>query len=106
MTMLSYYFTAEIPYTDLVITPTILDDKGKKMSKSLGNGMDPVAQIDKYSSDSMRMAMLGGMIPDRNIKMGGRLADELCEKYRNFGNKMWNIARFFEYQDEKVKEKK
>ena len=104
MTMLSYYFTAEIPYTDLVITPTILDDKGKKMSKSLGNGMDPVAQIDKYSSDSMRMAMLGGMIPDRNIKMGGRLADELCEKYRNFGNKMWNIARFFEYQDEKVKE--
>ena len=106
MTMLSYYFTAEIPYTDLVITPTILDDKGKKMSKSLGNGMDPVAQIDKYSSDSMRMAMLGGMIPDRNIKMGGRLADELCEKYRNFGNKMWNIARFFEYQDEKVKEEK
>ena len=104
MTMLSYYFTAEIPYTDLVISPTILDDKGKKMSKSLGNGMDPVAQIDKYSSDAMRMAMLGGMIPDRNIKMGGRLADELCEKYRNFGNKMWNIARFFEYQEEKSKE--
>ena len=106
MTTLSYYFTAQIPYTDLVITPTILDDKGKKMSKSLGNGMDPVAQIDKYSSDAMRMAMLGGMIPDRNIKMGGRLADELCEKYRNFGNKMWNIARFFEYQEEKIKEVK
>ena len=104
MTTLSYYFTAQIPYTDLVITPTILDDKGKKMSKSLGNGMDPVAQIDKYSSDAMRMAMLGAMIPDRNIKMGGRLADELCEKYRNFGNKMWNIARFFEYQEEKTKE--
>jgi valyl-tRNA synthetase/predicted alpha/beta hydrolase family esterase len=101
MTTLSYYFTAQIPYESLVITPTILDDKGKKMSKSLGNGMDPVAQINKYSSDSMRMAMLGGMIPDRNIKMGGRLADELCEKYRNFGNKMWNVARFFEYQDDK-----
>jgi valyl-tRNA synthetase/predicted alpha/beta hydrolase family esterase len=101
MTTLSYYFTAQIPYENLVITPTILDDKGKKMSKSLGNGMDPVAQINKYSSDSMRMAMLGGMIPDRNIKMGGRLADELCEKYRNFGNKMWNVARFFEYQEEK-----
>jgi valyl-tRNA synthetase/predicted alpha/beta hydrolase family esterase len=101
MTTLSYYFTAQIPYENLVITPTILDDKGKKMSKSLGNGMDPVAQINKYSSDAMRMAMLGGMIPDRNIKMGGRLADELCEKYRNFGNKMWNIARFFEYQEGK-----
>jgi valyl-tRNA synthetase/predicted alpha/beta hydrolase family esterase len=105
MTTLSYYFTAQIPYENLVITPTILDDKGKKMSKSLGNGMDPVAQINKYSSDSMRMAMLGGMIPDRNIKMGGRLADELCEKYRNFGNKMWNIARFFEYQVERSNEK-
>jgi valyl-tRNA synthetase/predicted alpha/beta hydrolase family esterase len=101
MTALSYYFTAQIPYENLVITPTILDDKGKKMSKSLNNGMDPVAQINKYSSDAMRMAMLGGMIPDRNIKMGGRLADELCEKYRNFGNKMWNVARFFEYQEEK-----
>ncbi len=103
MTTLSYYFTADIPYSDLIITPTVLDEKGKKMSKSLGNGLEPVAQINKYSSDSLRMAMLGGMIPNRNMKMGGRLADELCEKYRNFGNKMWNIARFFEYQEEKHK---
>ena len=101
MTMLSYYFTAQIPYKHLVVTPTVLDDKGKKMSKSLGNGMDPVVQIEKYSSDALRLAMLGNMIPDRNIKMGGRIADELCEKYRNFGNKMWNIARFFQYQEEK-----
>jgi valyl-tRNA synthetase/very-short-patch-repair endonuclease/predicted alpha/beta hydrolase family esterase len=106
MTTLSYYFTAEIPYENLIITPTVLDEKGKKMSKSLGNGLEPVAQIDKYSSDALRMAMLGGMIPNRNMKMGGRLADELCEKYRNFGNKMWNVARFFEYQEEKIKEAK
>jgi valyl-tRNA synthetase/very-short-patch-repair endonuclease/predicted alpha/beta hydrolase family esterase len=104
MTTLSYYFTAEIPYENLIITPTVLDEKGKKMSKSLGNGLEPVAQIDKYSSDALRMAMLGGMIPNRNMKMGGRLADELCEKYRNFGNKMWNVARFFEYQEDKNKE--
>ena len=103
MTTLSYYFTAQIPYTDLIITPTVLDEKGKKMSKSLGNGLEPVAQINKYSSDALRMAMLGGMIPNRNMKMGGRLADELCEKYRNFGNKMWNVARFFEYQEQKLK---
>jgi valyl-tRNA synthetase len=101
MTTLSYYFTAQIPYENLVITPTILDDKGKKMSKALGNGMNPVGQIEKYSSDALRMSMLGNMIPDRNMKMGGRIADELCEKYRNFGNKMWNVARFFEYQEEK-----
>lgn len=103
MTTLSYYFTAQIPYTDLIITPTVLDEKGKKMSKSLGNGLEPVSQIEKYSSDALRMAMLGGMYPNRNMKMGGRLADELCEKYRNFGNKMWNVARFFEYQQEKHK---
>jgi valyl-tRNA synthetase/predicted alpha/beta hydrolase family esterase len=102
MTVLSYYFTAEVPYYDLVVHPTILDDKGKKMSKSLGNGMDPVAQINKYSSDAMRMTMLGNMIPGRNTKMGGRIADELCEKYRNFGNKMWNVARFFEYQEKDI----
>jgi valyl-tRNA synthetase/predicted alpha/beta hydrolase family esterase len=104
MTTVSYYFSGQIPYTDLIITPTVLDEKGKKMSKSLGNGLEPVAQIEKYSSDALRMAMLGGMIPNRNMKMGGRLADELCEKYRNFGNKMWNIARFFEYQESKFEE--
>ncbi|NJK71422.1 MAG: hypothetical protein HC932_04190 [Thermales bacterium] len=44
----------------------------------------------------MRLALLGGMIPNRNMKMGGRLADALLEKQRNFGNKLWNVARFLE----------
>jgi valyl-tRNA synthetase len=106
MVMLSKYFTSKldkadklfntIPFKDLVITPTVLDDKGKKMSKSLGNGLDPAKQIDKFSSDALRMAMMSGMIPDRNMKFGGVLADKLCEKYRNFGNKVWNIIRFME----------
>jgi valyl-tRNA synthetase len=106
MVMLSKYFTSKldkedrlynvVPFKDLVITPTVLDDKGKKMSKSLGNGLDPVKQIEKYSSDALRMAMMSGMIPDRNMKFGGMLADKLCEKYRNFGNKVWNIIRFME----------
>jgi valyl-tRNA synthetase len=108
MIMLSKYFTSKldktdklyntIPFKDLVITPTVLDDKGKKMSKSLGNGLDPVAQIDKYSSDALRMAMLSSMVPDRNMKFGGTLADRECEKYRNFGNKLWNSVRFFGLQ--------
>ena len=105
MTMLSTYFAGQIPYQKVVITPTVQDEKGRKMSKSLGNGLDAVATINKYSSDSLRMAMLGAMIPDRNIKMGGNIADGLCEKYRNFGNKLWNVARFFEYQDEKLLDK-
>ncbi len=109
MTVLGKYFTSKlpkdskvynkIPFENVVITPTVLDDKGRKMSKSLGNGLDPVEQIEKYSSDALRLSMMGGMIPNRNMKMGGSLADNLCEKYRNFGNKVWNIARFFEYQD-------
>ena len=106
MVMLSGYFTSKLspsdpkfnslPFIEMVITPTILDEKGRKMSKSLGNGLDPVTQIEKYSSDALRLAMLSSMIPNRNIKLGGALADSICEKYRNFGNKLWNIARYLD----------
>jgi valyl-tRNA synthetase len=109
MIILSKYFTSKLekndnkynslPFKDLIIHPTILDDQGKKMSKSLGNGMDPVKQISKYSSDSLRMAMMSGMIPGRNMRLGGNLADKLSEKYRNFGNKVWNIVRFLETKE-------
>ncbi|MEI6729013.1 MAG: class I tRNA ligase family protein [bacterium] len=96
MIILGKYFTGTIPFETVIITPTILDDKGRKMSKSLDNGLDPVEAIEKFSSDSLRLAMLGGMIPNRNMKMGGALADNQMEKYRNFGNKIWNVARFLD----------
>ncbi len=96
MTILGKYFTGKIPFENVVITPTIQDEQGKKMSKSLKNGLDPIVGIEKFSSDSMRLAMLGGMIPNRNMRLGGALADRLMEKYRNFGNKVWNVARFLE----------
>lgn len=96
MTMLGKYFTGRIPFKKVVITPTIQDEKGRKMSKSLKNGLEPLEAIEKYSSDSLRLALLGGMIPNRNMKMGGKLADALLEKQRNFGNKLWNVARFLE----------
>ena len=99
MTTLGKYFSGEVPFEDVVITPTILDEKGKKMSKSLGNGLVPEDAIDKYSADSLRLTLLGGSIPNRNMKFGGKLADTIMEKMRNFGNKLWNIAKFFEYQD-------
>ena len=110
MIVLGKYFTSQlpqnlpqfnkIPFQSVIITPTILDEKGRKMSKSLGNGLDPVTQIEKYSADSLRMAMLSGMIPNRNMRMGGNLADTMCEKYRNVGNKLWNVARFLEAKSE------
>lgn len=99
MITVCHYFTGRTPFESLIVTPTILDEKGRKMSKSLGNGLDPVESIHKYSADSLRLALLGGMIPNRNMRMGGALADSLCEKYRNFGNKIWNVARFLESRD-------
>jgi len=99
MIILGKYFTGQIPFKKVIINPTVLDEKGRKMSKSLGNGLDPVVAIDKFSSDSLRLGMLSGMIPGRNMKMGGKIADNLMEKYRNFGNKLWNVARFLESQE-------
>jgi valyl-tRNA synthetase len=104
MTMLGKYFTNKIPFENVIITPTIQDDQGKKMSKSLKNGLEPVQAISNYSSDSLRMAMLGGMIPNRNMRLGGALADRLMEKYRNFGNKVWNVARFLESKEAQKKQ--
>ena len=100
MTMLGKYFTGHIPFESVVITPTIQDEKGRKMSKSLGNGLDPVEAIEHYSSDALRLAMLSGMYPNRNMKMGGKLADTMLEKYRNFGNKLWNVGRFLQQIEE------
>lgn len=100
MIMLGKYFTGDIPFEKVVITPTVLDGQGKKMSKSLGNGLKPEEAIEKFSSDALRLGMLGGMIPDRNMKFGGNIADTILEQKRNFANKVWNIARFFEYQKE------
>lgn len=98
MITLGMYFAGEIPFENVVITPTVLDDKGKKMSKSLGNGLKPEDAIDSFSSDSLRLGMMSGMIPNRNMKFGGTLANNIMERYRNFGNKIWNIARFLEYK--------
>lgn len=96
MIILCTYWTGQTPFEDLVVTPTILDEKGKKMSKSLGNGLDASEAINKFSSDALRLSMLSGMIPGRNIKLGGSNTDKANEKSRNLGNKIWNIARFLQ----------
>ncbi len=99
MMLVSKYFTGSTPYQNVVIHPTVLDEHGRKMSKSLGNGLNVEDQIEKFSSDSLRLAMMSNMIPNRNFRLGGKLADKMCEKYRNFGNKIWNVARFFESKE-------
>lgn len=99
MIVLGVYFTGVTPFKNVMITPTVVDEKGRKMSKSLGNGLDPEEAISRFSSDSLRLGMLSGVIPNRNMKFGGSIADTTMEKMRNFGNKLWNIARFLEYKE-------
>ena len=96
MIMTGMYFAGETPFENYLAHAWVLDDKGKKMSKSLGNVVDVAEQIEKYSSDAVRLGMLEKSIPGRNIRFGGKLGDAASEKYRNFGNKLWNVARFLE----------
>ena len=97
MVMTGMYFTEEIPFKDYLCHAWVLDEKGRKMSKSLNNGLDPISHINNFSVDSTRLAMLTGANPGKNFRFQGKLADTITEKYRNLGNKIWNIARFLEF---------
>jgi valyl-tRNA synthetase len=98
MIMLGTYFTGTTPFKNVLITPTVLDGKGKKMSKSLKNGLQPEDAIERFSSDILRFGMFSGVLPNRNMRFGDDVADRIMEKMRNFGNKLWNIGRFLEYK--------
>ena len=102
MIMTGMYFAGQTPFENYLAHAWVLDDKGKKMSKSLGNVIDVADQIEKYSSDAVRLGMLEKSIPGRNIRFGGKLGDTASEKYRNFGNKLWNVARFLEGKEAEI----
>lgn len=82
--------TGELPFTDVVINGIVRDKFGKKMSKSSGNGVDPVEMIDKYGADALRFSLLNGNSSGADI----RLHEEKIEYARNFANKIWNASRF------------
>jgi valyl-tRNA synthetase len=90
MILMSYYALGEKPFSNVYLHGMILDEKGKKMSKSKGNGIDPRDIISQYGTDSLRLALLVGNTPGNN----SRLSMEKIEAQRNFVNKLWNIARF------------
>ncbi|SDW25591.1 valyl-tRNA synthetase [Marininema mesophilum] len=83
-------FTGEKPFKDVLITGLIRDAEGRKMSKSLGNGVDPMEVIDKYGSDAMRFMLSTGYTPGNDQ----RFRWERVESARNFANKIWNASRF------------
>ncbi len=80
----------KVPFRDVLIHGLVRDDKGRKMSKSLGNGVDPLEVIDKYGADSLRFSLLQGVAPGNDT----RYSDAKVESCRNFMNKIWNASRF------------
>ncbi len=86
----SLEYLNDIPFDDVYIYATVLNEEGKRMSKSLGTGVDPLDLIEKFGSDALRYALI------QQVGMGQdmRFSDSRVENTRNFGNKIWNISRF------------
>ena len=82
--------TGKAPFHTVLIHGLVRDDKGRKMSKSLGNGIDPLEMISKYGCDALRMNMVTGNSPGNDT----RFYVERCEAMRNFANKLWNASRY------------
>ena len=82
--------TKQTPFHTVLIHGLVRDDKGRKMSKSLGNGIDPLEMIEKYGCDALRMNMVMGNSPGNDM----RFYVERCEAMRNFANKLWNASRY------------
>ncbi len=90
MIMMSHFALNEVPFKEVYLHGIILDEKGKKMSKSKGNGIDPIDLIEKYGADAVRLSLLTGSTPGND----SRYSEEKVEAKRNFINKLWNISRY------------
>jgi len=80
----------EVPFKDVFLTGLVRDSQGRKMSKSLGNGIDPLDVIDEYGADALRFTLVTGNTPGNDM----RFYMERVEANRNFANKLWNATRF------------
>lgn len=92
MIMLGLYVTGEIPFKEVYIHGYVMAEDGSKMSKSIGNVVNPIPVIDQYGSDALRMGIIAGRSPAVNRGYDPRRVEEA----RNFCSKIWNIARFIE----------
>lgn len=90
MIMMGLEFKQEIPFKHVFIHGLVRDSQGRKMSKSLGNGIDPVEVIEKYGADTLRFMLITGNTPGNDM----RFYWERVEATRNFANKLWNASRF------------
>lgn len=90
MMMMNKKVTGKVPFKDVYIHAIVRDKQGRKMSKSLGNGIDPLDMVSQYGADAMRFTLAAGSGYNRDLN----LDPERIEGYRNFVNKLWNAFRF------------
>jgi valyl-tRNA synthetase len=91
MVMLGMHFLGDVPFPTVFIAPLVFDAQGRKMSKSLGNAIDPMDLVERYGADAFRMGIL------RQMRLEGqeiRFQESRCEEARNFNNKIWNATRY------------
>lgn len=90
MILMTEYLLGTHPFKTVYLHGLVRDEQGRKMSKSLGNVMDPLVVSEKYGADALRMALVSGSAPGNDLK----LSDEKILAMRNFTNKLWNLARY------------
>ncbi|NLL47611.1 MAG: valine--tRNA ligase [Firmicutes bacterium] len=90
MIVMGYEFMGERPFSEVLIHGLVRDSQGRKMSKSLNNGVDPLDAIEEYGADALRFNLVIGVAPGNDM----RYIPEKVEAYRNFANKIWNASRF------------
>jgi valyl-tRNA synthetase len=90
MILMSTYLLHEVPFRTVYLHGLVRDAKGRKISKSLGNNVDPLDMIAKYGADAVRMSLIVGVGPGSDSKIG----EDKIKAYKNFANKLWNITRF------------
>ncbi|MEO1251347.1 MAG: valine--tRNA ligase [Pseudomonadota bacterium] len=97
MMMMGLYTQKEIPFPEVYIHGLVVDEDGQKMSKSKGNGVDPLELIDAFGADALRFTLCTQAAQGRNV----RISEARVEGYRNFATKLWNAARFAQMNDVK-----
>jgi len=102
MILMTTYAVQDIPFQDVYLHGLVLDDKGKKMSKSKGNVIDPLDMIPKYGTDATRLSLIIGSTPGNDLC----LSEDKIAGFRNMANKLWNISRFIIMSSESLKEAK
>jgi valyl-tRNA synthetase len=90
MILMSTFYLGQVPFKNVYLHGLVRDAKGKKMSKSLGNIIDPLDMIAKYGADATRLSLIIGAAPGNDI----RLSEDKVRGYKHFANKLWNISRF------------